>query len=119
MLLLPWRPDRTSTSGGIGWDASIHNPNVYQRLHRLQILVGEETKQLGHGDEVYEAGIEVGPPATGRVGVVDVPKGIDPVRVIDVGVDPEYLPEDGLAVCEEVLREACRFAHPIVARESR
>ena len=41
------------------------------------------------------------------------------MRVVDVSVDTEHLAEYCLAVSEEIFRESCTFAEPIVTRENR
>ena len=122
-LLLP-RRNRTSPAGRIRRNTPVGNPNIHQWLHRLEVLLAQQTKQLGDRNEMHEQRVEVRPAgaapskALGAAGV-DVPEGIHPVRVVDVRVHAEDLPEDGAAVGEEVLREAGRLADPVAACELR
>ena len=44
-----------------------------------------------------------------------MPERIDPVGVVDMGVDAVHLPENGLDVTEEVLLEASGFAYPVAS----
>jgi hypothetical protein len=106
-------PDGTSSVRSIRWDGAIGNPNVDERLHGLHVLLRKQAKELGDGDVVHKAAVEVSPAAAGRVVVVDVPERVNPVGVVEMRVDAEYLAEYGLAVSEEVLWEAGGFAKPI------
>lgn len=65
-----------------------------------------------------EAGVEVGP--TVRVGTVGhMPERVDPVGVIQVCIQAEYLAETSLAVCKKRFGEAGGFAEPVASGGSR
>ena len=109
------RHDDARPGRRLGRDAPVGDPDINEGLHGLHVALGQQAEELGDGDEVDEAAVEVGPAAGGRVLVLDVVEGVQPVGVVDVRVQPEHLPEDGLAVVEEGLREASGLAHPVVA----
>lgn len=65
-----------------------------------------------------EAGVEVGP--TVRIGTVGhMPERVDPVGVIQVRIQAEYLAETSLAVCKKRFGEAGGFAEPVASGGSR
>lgn len=67
---------------------------------------------MAHVDEVDEASIEL------LVGV-QIPEGVKPVAVVQVGVAAHHLPVDGPDVVLEVPRETCTLAAPFVTGELR
>ena len=99
----------------IGRNDTLGNEDIDERLHRSRIFVGEKTIEFGHTAEVDEAGVEVG--ISLRL-LVDgeVPEGIDPVRVVEMGVDAEDLTEAGADVVQESFGEACALAEPVTSR---
>ena len=45
-----------------------------------------------------------------------MPERIDPMRVIDMGVDSEDLSEDCFDISKEVFRKSSTFANPVTTR---
>jgi hypothetical protein len=85
-------------------------PEINEGLHRLDLLVANEVEQATDIDEVDEARVEL------LVGV-DVPEGLQPVAVVDVGVAAHHLAVDALDIRLECLGEAGRLAEPVTASE--
>lgn len=67
---------------------------------------------------MHEARIEIRP-ALGAGTAAHVPEGVDPVGVVEVGVQAEDLTEAGLDVAVEGLWEPATLAKPVAARERR
>ena len=107
------RHDDTRARRRLCGDAAVRDPDIDQGLHGLHVALGQQAEQLGDADEVDEAAVEVGPAAGGRVLRLDVVERVQPVGVVDVRVQAEHLPEDGLAVVEEGLRETGALADPV------
>jgi hypothetical protein len=85
-------------------------PEINEGLHRLDFLVANEVEQATDIDEVDEARVEL------LVGV-DVPEGLQPVAVVDVGVAAHHLAVDALDIRLECLGETGRLAEPVTASE--
>ena len=110
--------NRTRPRRRLRRDRAVRNPNINQRLHRLHVPFTQQPKQHRHVDKMHKARIQVCPPATGLIAPhLDVPEGLDEMRVVDVRVQPEHLPEDRLDVRDEVLGEAGAFANPVMPGE--
>lgn len=92
-------------------DALLLNEQVDKGLHGLHFLVRDELVVLGHRDKVDKAHVE-------NVMLVNVPEGVQPVRVVQVGVASEHLLHDALAILVERLREATGFANPLLPGSS-
>ena len=65
-----------------------------------------------------ETRIEIGP-STATGAVCHMPEGLEPMRVIQVGVEAEDLTEDSLDITEKRFREAGCFANPVTTSECR
>lgn len=96
----------------------VPNPYLNKRLHRFRVPFREEAVQLSYGAEVYKAGVQVGPALRIRP-AAKMPEGIDPVRVIDVSIDSEYLAKTSPAVAKERLWKAGFLPKPFFTRQSR
>lgn len=92
-------------------DPLLLDEQVDKGLHRLHFLVRHELVVFGHRDKVDKAHVE-------NVMLVDVPEGVQPVRVVQVGVASEHLLHDALAVLVERLREAAGLADPLLPGSS-
>ena len=104
--------------GRISRDRSIANPDVDQGLHWLHVFVRQQTKEFGHRDVVDKARIEVGP-AVGIRTIRHVPEWVDPVRVVEMGVQAKDLAEAGLHIAKETLWKAGVLTNPITTSEGR
>ena len=102
----------TSTIRCVGWNRSIGNPNVDQRLHWLRIPVREQSVEFGDRAKVDKARVEVSPTLSVILST-QVPEGVDPMRMIEMRIDAEYLTKTCAAVMEECLRKACTLANPV------
>jgi hypothetical protein len=111
---------KTSSSSARAWlspvtscerllrDTLLFDEQVNQGLHRLHLLVGNELVVFGDGDEMDEAHVQ-------NVMLVDVPKWIQPMCVVQMGIATEHLFHDALAVLVESLRKAAGLANPLLA----
>ena len=107
-----------SPVGSIRRDRPVGNPDVDQRLHRLRVLVREQAVQLGNAAEVDEAGVDISP-ALVVVGAAQVPERVDPVRVVEMGVDAEDLAEACAHIVDEALGKASILSRPLATSQSR
>lgn len=82
-------------------------PKIDKRLHRLQIRLLQQAERGGRQDEVTEAAVH-------RLLQIEA-EHVVKVRPVQVRIDAEHLPEDGLARLHEVLREAAPLADPVRA----
>lgn len=80
---------------------------VNQRLHGLHLLIGDELIVLGNGHKVNKAHVE-------DIVLINVPEGVQPVSMVEMGVAAEHLLHDSLAVLVEGLREAASLANPVI-----
>ncbi len=92
----------------------ICNPYVDQGLHGSRVLVREKSVKLCNGAEVYKARIEIGPSLSVGSGD-DVPERIHPMRMVQMGVDPEDLAETCPNIVQKRLREASALSKPVTA----
>lgn len=83
-------------------------PKVNEGLHGLHLLVSKQVVQLADIDKVDEASVEL------LVGI-DVPEGVQPMAVINVGIATHHLAVDAFDIGLKVLRETRRLAQPITA----
>lgn len=102
----------------VGRDRPVGNPNVDQRLHRLRIPVCKKAVELGDRAKVDEARIEVSPTLS-IILPAQVPERVDPMRMIEMRVDAEYLTKACAAVVEKCLGKACVLANPITTFTAR
>jgi hypothetical protein len=77
---------------------SFGRPDVDQRLHGLDLFVGDEIEQFAHVDEVNEARVQF-------LVRTCVPEGVQPVAVIYVGVAAHHLAIDAFDITLERIRE--------------
>ena len=108
----------TSTVRCVGRNRPIGNPNVDQRLHWLRIPVREQSVEFGDRAKVDEARVEVSP-SLSVVLSAQVPERVNPMRMIEMRIDAEYLTKTCAAVVKECLRKACAFANPITTLSTR
>ena len=100
--------------GRISRYGPICDPDIDERLHWSRILVRQQAVQLRNGAKVNKARVKIGPSL--RVGTAaNMPEWIDPVRVVQVGVDAEDLAEASADVVQECLGEACVLAEPVAS----
>lgn len=110
------RADGASPLSRVRGNGSVGNPDIDQRLHWLHILLRQQAEELGDGNEVHEARIEIRP-AIGVGTAAHVPERVDPVGVVEVGVQAEDLTEAGLDVAVEGLWKTGALAEPVAACE--
>ena len=108
----------TSAVCCVGRNRPIGNPNIDQRLHWLRIPVREQSVEFGDRAKVDEARVEVRPTLS-VVLSAQVPEGFDPMRMIEMRIDTEYLTKTCAAVVEECLGKACALANPITTLSTR
>ena len=84
---------------GFFWHNPLGNEYIDQALKWLHVLLGEKIVIHCHSDEVNETAVEF------EV-AIDMPEGIGPMTVVEVGVAAEHLLDDALDVLVVVLWEA-------------
>lgn len=104
--------------GCISRDRSIANPNVDQGLHWLHVFVRQQTEEFGHRDVVDKARIQIGPAIRVRA-IRHVPERVDPVRVVEMGVQAKDLAKAGLHIAKETLWKTGILPNPVTTGESR
>ena len=114
--LLIW-VDRTSSLCRILRNGAVGNPDIDQRLHWLHVLLRQQSEELGNADEVHEARIEISVAGAGIA--AEVPKGINPVGMVKVGIQAEHLTKAGFEVAVEGLRKARALTKPAAPCELR
>lgn len=88
------------------WKSSHADPQVDERLHWLDVLVGKQIEESAYIDEVNEAGVELTVQAS-------VPEE-QPVLPIEVSVTAEHLLVHVLHLGFETLRKTGCLAKPVV-----
>ena len=71
----------------LSWHHSLVHEDVNKALQRFHIFLREQVVVHGDSDEVHEAAIQL------QVSI-DVPEGVVPVAVIEMGVASEHLLDD-------------------------
>ncbi len=89
------------TVGTVAWDRPVDDEDIDEFLHGFEVSICEQAVQLADADKEAEAAVQVG-----AAGLVDVPEGVDEVRVVEVGVDAEHLAPGRAHITEETLWEA-------------
>lgn len=82
------------------------NKQVDKGLHGLHLLVGNELIVLGDSHEMNKRHVE-------DVMFVDMPEGVQPVSMVEMGIATEHLFHDTLAILVESRREATGLANPL------
>lgn len=95
-----WRRRWISLSAG---EQALGEPDVDQRLHWLHLLVADQVEQPANVHEVNEARVEL------LVGV-EVPEGVEPVPVVEVGIASHHLAVDTTNVRFKTLGKARSLA---------
>lgn len=96
-----------TTGQGLRRDPLLLDEKIDQGLHGFHFLVGHQPVVFGHGDKMDEAHVQ-------DIVLVDVPKGIEPMRVVQMGVAAEHLLHDALAVLIEGRWETAGLADPFL-----
>jgi len=78
-----------------------------QGLHGLHLLIRHKPVVLGDCHKVNETHVQ-------DVVLVDVPEGVEPMGMVQMGIAAEHLLHDSLAILVESLRETARLANPII-----
>lgn len=96
-----------STPNCLWRNALLLNKQVDKGLHGLHLLVGNELIVLGDSHEMNKRHIE-------DVMFVDVPEGVQPVSMVEMGVATEHLFHDTLTILVESWRETTGLANPLL-----
>lgn len=94
----------------MGWNQSLGAPYIDERLHGLDLLVGDQIEQLTDVDEVDEARVQL-------LVSTHMPEGIQPVAVVNVGIAAHHLAVDALDIALERIGKSGGLAKPFAARE--
>lgn len=78
-----------------------------QGLHGLHLLVRDKRVILGNRHEVHEAHVQ-------DIVLVDMPEGVEPMGMVEMGVAAEHLFHNALTILVESGREATGLADPII-----
>lgn len=93
-------------------NALLLDKQVDKGLHGLHLLVGNELIVLGDSHKMNERHVK-------NVMFVDMPEGVQPVSMVEMGVATEHLFHDTLTVFVESWRETTGLANPLLCSSIR
>lgn len=87
---------------------ALGRPKLYQRHHRLHLLLCQQAKQLPHAHKVNETRVQL-------LVCIQMPEGVQPMPVVQVCVAAHHLSIDTANVRFKVFGKARCFAEPVTA----